>query len=66
MPLNEVGLHGTPRDTVGRVATCLEMRRGYASGGQITRSKHHVGLIAEAVVRLGRANRSYAARRMYR
>jgi hypothetical protein len=32
-PLNEVALHGTLRDTVARVATCLETRRGYANGG---------------------------------
>jgi hypothetical protein len=45
----------------GGVATCLETRRGYANGGQITRSKHNV-VIAEAMVRLdGRAKRSYAA-----
>jgi hypothetical protein len=44
----------------GRVATCLETRRGHANGGQITRSKHNV-VIAEAMVRLdGRAKRSYA------
>jgi hypothetical protein len=60
---------GASRHATGhgwRVATCLETRRGYAHGGQITRSKHNV-VIAEAMVRLdGRAKRSYAARRMYR
>jgi hypothetical protein len=34
---------------------CLETRRGYANGGQITKSEHHVGVLGKAVVRLGRA-----------
>jgi hypothetical protein len=61
-PLNQVGLYGTLRDTVGRVRRVSKRGAATPIGGQITMSRHHVEVIAEAVVRLdGRAKRSYDA-----